>query len=141
MKHTFKVGDRVRLLRLDGTEGPTTVVIHDLWGDDTSCRNASFLHSGMEHYTHTDLLKHVDDASPVVIPDGGEWFIARGSAMSWGRAQTIKGAVANMQRNGRSKSYVVHRVSKWTQVSDMGCLSYPEGLEPVEVAKVEKKAA
>ena len=44
-----------------------------------------------------------------------------------------------MQRQGKCSAYVVHKVSKWTQVTDMGDLSYPIGIEPVEVKRVGKK--
>lgn len=135
---SFKIGDRVRLLRLDGSLSPEVVTVHDLWGDETSNRNASFQYGNCEQFTHTDLMKHEDDSSPVVVPDGGVWFIARGNQMGWGRAQTIEGAVRNMQQQGKCSAYIVHRVSKWTQVDGMGSLSYPEGIAPVEVKKVGK---
>lgn len=143
MKTTFKVGDRVRLVRLDGTLSEP-VVIHDTWGGSTSednARNASFLSGGgMEQYWHTDLMKHEDDTSPVVVPDGGVWYIARGNNMGWGRAETPEAAVANMKRQGsKPTEWVVCRVSKWTAVNDMGSLNYPTGIEPVEVSRVEKK--
>ena len=134
--HGFNKGDRVRLLRLDGTASNEIVVVHDLWGAEDNNRNASFLYQGMEQFTHTDLMKHEGDNSPIVIPDGGVWYIARGNQMGWGRAQTVEAAVANMQRQGKCSAYMVHRVSKWTQVDDMGSLTYPEGIAPVEVKKV-----
>jgi hypothetical protein len=137
---TFKIGDRVRLLRLDGTASETIVEIHDLWGGEDSNRNASFMLAGCEQFTHTDLMQHEADTSPIVIPDGGEWFIARGNNMGWGRARTEAQAIVNMKRQGGTiTSYVVHRVSKWTQVDGMGSLSYPMGIDPVEVRKVEPK--
>jgi hypothetical protein len=140
MKRPFKVGDRVRLIRLDGTLGETTVVIHDLWGDEDRARNASFMCAGMEQFTHTDLMKHEDDDTTVVVPDGGIWFIARGNNMGWGRDQSMEAAIANMKRQGgKITDYAVHRVSKWTQVDDMGGLSYPMGIEPVEVKHVKSK--
>ena len=105
----------------------------------TICRNASFISFGCEQFFHTDLMKHEDDTSPVVIPDGGEWFIARGNNMNWGRARTIAAAVRNMESNGKATEYVVHRVSKWTQVDGMGALTFPEGIAPVEVKKSKKK--
>jgi hypothetical protein len=135
---SFKIGDRVRLLRLDGTVGEEVVTVHDLWGDETSNRNASFVYANCEQFTHTDLMKHEDDSSPVVVPDGGVWYIARGNQMGWGRAQTVEGAIRNMQRQGKCSAYIVHRVSKWTQVDGMGSLSYPQGIDPVEVKKVGK---
>jgi hypothetical protein len=137
---SFKIGDRVRLLRLDGTASETIVEIHDLWGDETSNRNASFILVGCEEFTHTDLMQHEADTSPIVIPDGGVWFIARGNNMGWGRAQSIDAAIANMRRQGGKVSgYVVHQVSKWTQVDGMGGLSYPQGIEPIEVKRSAKK--
>lgn len=142
MTRPIKVGDRVRLLRLDGTVGTEVVTVHDLWGDESSNRNASFMYAACEQFTHTDLMKHEDDTSPVVVPDGGVWYIARGSNMGWGRSQTIDGAVANVRRQGgKVTDYVVHRVSKWTQVDGMGSLSYPQGIDPVEVKRVGKKKA
>jgi hypothetical protein len=135
---SFKIGDRVRLVRLDGSLSPEAVTVHDLWGEETSNRNASFWSGNCEQFTHTDLMKHEADSSPVVVPDGGVWYIARGNQMGWGRAQTIEGAVRNMQRQGKCSAYIVHRVSKWTQVDGMGSLSYPIGIEPVEVKKVGK---
>jgi hypothetical protein len=137
---SFKIGDRVRLLRLDGTVGDEVVTVHDLWGDETSNRNASFVYAGAEQFTHTDLMKHEADTSPVVVPDGGVWFIARGNNMGWGRAQSIDAAIANMRRQGGKVSdYVVHQVSKWTQVDGMGSLSYPQGIDPVEVRRSAKE--
>ena len=128
------------MIWLDGTLSPTVVTIHDLWGDETSNRNASFGYAGnCEQFFHTDLMRHEDDTSPVVVPDGGVWYIARGNQMGWGRAQTIEGAVRNMQRQGKCSAYVVHKVSKWTQVTDMGDLSCPIGIEPVEVKRVGKR--
>lgn len=140
MKHTYKVGDRVRLVRLDGTLSEKVYPIHELWGDESSNRNVSFIVFGDEQYSHTDLIKREDDTSPVVVPDGGEWFIARGDNMGWGRAQTEKQAVANMKRQGGTiTAYTVHRVSKWTIVDGMGGLSYPSGIAPVEVKSVGRK--
>lgn len=140
MKRPFKVGDAVRFVRLDGTVSGPVVVIHDRWGTDDQPRNVSFMTGFHEQTTHTDLIKHEDDSAPVVVPDGGEWFIARGSNMGWGRAQTAEAAIANMRRQGGTvDGYVVHRVSKWTRVDDMGSLSYPEGIDPVEVKRVEPK--
>lgn len=140
MKHTYKVGDRVRLIRLDGTLSETAFPIHDLWGNETSNRNCSFIFDGMESYFHTDLLKREDDTTPVIVPDGGEWFIARGNNMAWGRAQTEKQAVLNMKRQGGTiTAYTVHRVSKWTQVDGMGSLTYPTGIDPVEVTSVDTR--
>ena len=142
MTKTFKVGDRVRLVRLDGTLSETVVTIHDLWGKDDNNRNASFMSCGMEQFFHTDLMKHEDDDTPVIVPDGGVWFIARGSNFGWGRAESEKQAVANMRRQGGAvTSYIVDRVSKWTQVDDMGELTYPRGIEPVRVKTIKKKAA
>jgi hypothetical protein len=140
MTKAFKIGDSVRLLRLDGTIADETVTVHDLWGDDSSNRNASFMFGNSEHFTHTDLMRHVDDPKSGIVPDGGVWYIARGNSMGWGRSQTIEGAIRNMQRQGKCSAYVVHRVSKWTQVDGMGGLSYPQGIDPVEVKRIEKKA-
>jgi len=140
----FAKGDRVRLIRLDGTLSEEGFTLYDLWGDKDSPRNASFMSSGSEHYTHTDLIRHADDTSPVTVPDGGEWYIARGNNMGWGRAQTEKAAIASMRRQGKVSAYCVHRVSKWTMVDGMGSLSWPKGIEPVEVKRVDppkKKAA
>lgn len=141
MKNTYKVGDRVRLVRLDGSMTEQAYPIHDLWGEDDRARNVSFIFSRMEQSTHTDLLKREDDASPVVVPDGGTWFIARGNNMGWGRAETMEAAIANMRRSGGGKvtAYTVHRVSKWTIVDDMGSLSYPTGIDPVEVKRVDQR--
>jgi hypothetical protein len=137
MTTKFKIGDSVRLLRLDGTFAPETVTIHDLWGDDNSPRNASFWYGNCEQFTHTDLMRHVDDPEPGITPDGGTWYIARGNNMGWGRAQTEDGAIRNMRRQGgKITEYVVHRVSKWTQVGGMGDISYPSGIDPVEVKRV-----
>ena len=138
---SFKKGDSVRLIRLDGTLSAEPFTLNDLWGSEDSNRNASFWSGNFEQFTHTDLIRHADDTSPVVVPDGGEWFIARGNDLNWGRARTIEDAVRNMQRNGKATEYVVHRVSKWTQVDGMGSLSYPIGIDPVEVKKVSKKKA
>jgi hypothetical protein len=136
----FKIGDRVRLLRLDGTASKEVVTLHDLWGKPDNPRNASFWFGNCEQFTHTDLMQHEDDTSPIVIPDGGVWYIARGNQMGWGRAQTVEAAVANMKRQGgKVTAYIVHRVSKWTQVDDMGSLSYPQGIDPVEVKNVKPK--
>lgn len=142
MEKPFEVGNRVRLLRLDGTLSPEVVVVHELWGKDDWARNASFLFAGMEQTIHTDLMRHEADDRPIVVPPGGEWYIARGSNMGWGRAKTIDGAVSIMRRQGgKVTGYVVHRVSKWTVVSEMGGLSYPSGIEPVEVRNVKAKKA
>lgn len=139
MSNTYKVGDRVRLIHLNGNL-TDAYPIHDLWGDDDRARNVSFIFAGMEQSTHTDLLKREDDTSPVIVPDGGEWFIARGDNMGWGRAQTIDAAIANMRRSGgKVTAYTVHRVSKWTIVDDMGSLSYPTGIAPVEVKRVDQR--
>jgi hypothetical protein len=141
----FSKGDRVRLLRLDGTLSEEGFTLYDLWGDDDSPRNASFMSSGIEHYTHTDLIRHADDTSPATVPDGGEWFIARGNNMGWGRSRKAAGAVNSMrQQGGKVTAYTVHRVSKWTMVDGMGSLSWPQGIEPVEVKRVDppkRKAA
>lgn len=140
MKHTYKVGDRVRLIRLDGTLSEAAYPIHDLWGDETSNRNVSFIFSDEETFSHTDLIRREDDSSPVVVPDGGVWFIARGSNMGWGRAQTEKQAIANMRKQGGTiRTYVVHRVSKWTQVDGMGSLTFPAGIDPVKTFDSRKK--
>ncbi len=141
MKNTFKVGDRVRLVFLDGTLSPMPVDIHDLWGNEDTNRNVSFMVNGVgEEFYHTDLMRHEDDASPVIVPDGGEWYIARGSNMGWGRARSIDQAVANMKRQGGTiTAYEVHRVSKWTQVTGMGSFSYPRGIEPELIKSVNSK--
>jgi hypothetical protein len=137
---TFQKGDRVNLIRLDGTVTPETFTVHDLWGDaETSPRNASFISGNQEQYTHTDLMRHADDTSPVVVPDGGEWFIAIGNDHCWGRASTADNAARNMRRNGKPTEYVIYRCTKWTSVSDMGGLTYPSGVEPVEVKRVASK--
>jgi hypothetical protein len=133
-------GDRVRLIHLDGTISEKSFTVYDVWGSESSPRNASFISGGQEHYCHSDLMKHVDDDTPVVVPDGGEWFIARGDNFGWGRAQTEKQAIANMRRQGGGvKAYTVHRVSKWTMVDGMGSLTYPIGIEPVEVKTIKPK--
>jgi hypothetical protein len=140
MKHGFKTGDRVRLIRLDGTLSDKVFAIHDLWGDEQSARNASFMDGHHESIWHTDLMKLENDKSPVVVPDGGVWFIARGNQMGWGRAQTEKQAIANMHRAAsKATGYIVHRVSKWTNVDGMGNLTYPQGTELVEVKRVGMK--
>jgi hypothetical protein len=60
--------------------------------------------------------------------------------MAWGRAQTEKQAIANMRRQGGTvKTYVVHRVSKWTQVDGMGSLTFPAGIDPVKTFDSRKK--
>lgn len=142
MTRTFKVGDPVRLLRLDGTLAEEIVTIHDLWGSEDSNRNASFIYAFHEQMTHTDLMRHADDTSAVTVPDGGVWFIARGSNMGWGRAPTIDGAISNVRKQGgKVTDYVVHRVSKWTQVDGMGNLTYPAGIEPEEVKRSTKAKA
>ena len=136
----FKKGDRVKLVRLDGTVWDQAVEINDLFGGETSARNASYWYGNSEQFTHTDLLKREDDTSPVTVPDGGVWYIARGDNMGWGRAQTEKQAVANMRRQGGTvKTYDVHRVSKWTMVDGMGALTWPTGIEPVEIKSVPAK--
>lgn len=139
MKATYKVGDRVRLIRLDGTISEKVFAIHDLWGSEDSARNASFMDGHHESIWHTDLMKLEADKTPVVVPDGGIWFIARGSNMGWGRAQTEKQAIANMRKQGKVTGYVVHRVSKWTNVDGMGSLTFPTGIEPVEITRVAAK--
>jgi hypothetical protein len=144
MNETFKVGDRVRLIRLDGTLSKEAVVIHDLFGGSTSedgARNASFmLAGGIEELWHTDLMKHETDDTPVVVPDGGDWYVARGDNMGWGRAQSVDAAIKNMKRQGgKVEGYVVHRVSKWTRVDGMGSLTYPKGIDPIEIKRVERK--
>jgi hypothetical protein len=137
---TFQKGDRVKLIRLDGVSVDHVFTIHDLWGNaETSPRNASFLTGNVEEFSHTDLMRHADDTSPVVIPDGGEWFIAVGNDHCWGRATTADNAARNMRRNGKPTEYVIYRCTKWTTVNDMGGLSYPAGIEPVEVKKVSSK--
>jgi hypothetical protein len=140
---TFKVGDRVRLFSLDGKLFDQVHELHDLWGDEDSPSNASFISGNQEQFYHTDLMKLEADDTPVVVPDGGVWFIARGSNHGWGRAKTVEAAIANMRRAGgssnKSTAYVVDRVSKWTRVNDMGGLNYPLGIEPVEVKRVEPK--
>lgn len=136
---TFSKGDRVKLIRLEGTISNEAFTVHDVWGDDSYPRNASFMSVGVEYHTHTDLLRPEDDVSPVVVPDGGEWYIARGNDFCWGRAQTIEGAVRNMRRNGKPNEYFVHRVSKWTLVDGMGSLTYPTGIDPVEIKHVTSK--
>lgn len=142
MTKPFKVGDRVRLFSLAGKLGDEVHIVHDMWGDETCARNASFMYGHAEQFTHTDLMKHEDDPSPIVIPDGGAWFIARGNNMGWGRAQSIDTAIANMRKQGGKVSdYVVHQVSKWTQVDGMGSLGYPIGIDPVEVKRIGKKKA
>ncbi len=89
----LKKGDTVRLLHLDGSLSKDTFVIHDIWGDETYARNASY-----------------------IIPNtGGE------------------------EQQGNVTSYVVHRVSKWTTVDGMGALSFPRGIDPVEIARVDAK--
>lgn len=129
-------GDRVRLVRLDGTVSNEVFEVHDVWGKDDSPRNASFMSGQCEQLWHSDLMKLESDDTPVVVPDGGEWFIARGSNMGWGRSRTAKQAIANMKRQGGTVTkYVVHRVSKWTCVDGMGSLSYPSGIEPVEITR------
>jgi hypothetical protein len=141
---TFKKGDLVKLIHLDGTLSEA-VTVHDLWGDDSHARNASIWSGNQEQFTHTDLMRHADDTSPVVVPDFGTWFIARGDNMGWGRATTADNAARNMRRQGGAiKSYVVHRVTKWTTVNDMGDLSFPGGIEsayPVLVKEVRRKPA
>lgn len=139
MKHDFKIGDRVKLVRLDGALSTEAVVIHDIWADESSNRNASFMSGNQEHHTHTDLMRHENDKSPVIKPDGGIWYIARGNDFCWGRAQTVEGAVRNMRRNGKPTEYFVHRVSKWTRVDGMGSLTYPEGIAPVEMKHIVSK--
>jgi hypothetical protein len=139
MKATYKVGDRVRLIRLDGTVSEKVFAIHDLWGSEDSARNASFMDGHHESIWHTDLMKLEADKTPVVVPDGGEWFIARGSNMGWGRAKTPETAIRNMRKQGKVTGYVVHGVSKWTNVDGMGSLTYPSGIEPREIARVGKK--
>lgn len=135
--HKFKKGDMVKLVRLDGTLSSEAFAIHDIWGDESHARNASFIIGGEEQFSHTDLMKHVDDTSPVVVPNGGEWYIARGNNMGWGRGETMKKAIGQMRRQGgKVTSYVVHKVSKWTMVDGMGSLSYPIGISPVEVKAV-----
>src|SRR4051812_9093713 len=109
----FNKGDRFRLIHLDGTISEGTFEVHDRWGDERMPRNASFLSGSQEELVHTDMMRHVDDASPVVVPDGGEWYIAIGDAFGWGRAQAEKQAVANMRRassSGRPIGYIVYRV-------------------------------
>jgi hypothetical protein len=44
-----------------------------------------------------------------------------------------------MRKQGKVTAYVVHRVSKWTQVDGMGSLGYPMGIDPVEITRVEPK--
>jgi hypothetical protein len=57
-----------------------------------------------------------------------------------GRARTEKVAIDNMRRQGgKVTDYVVHRVSKWTVVDDSGNLTYPAGIEPVEVKRIIKR--
>ena len=138
MTKRFNIGDRVRLIRLDGTVSDEVVVIHDRWGSDDSSRNASFMSGHAEQFTHTDLMKHESDTSPVIVPDGGVWYIARGNNMGWGRAQTEAAAIASMRRQGsKVTAYCVHRVSKWAMVDGMGSLSWPKGIEPVEVKRID----
>jgi hypothetical protein len=138
--HTYKVGDRVRLIRLDGTLSDKAFAIHDLWGSEDHARNASFMDGHHESIWHTDLMKPEADKTPVVVPDSGIWFIARGSNGGWGRAQTEKQAIANMRKQGGSVDrYVVHRVSKWTNVDGMGGLTFPSGIDPVEVKRIGMK--
>ena len=140
MKQRFDIGDRVRLVRLDGTLSDEVMTIYDRWGSDGSPRNASFMYGHAEQFTHTDLMKREDDTSPVIVPDGGVWFIARGNNLGWGRAQTEKAAIASMRKQGGNVTdYIVHRVSKWTMVDGMGNLSFPQGIAPVEVASVKSK--
>ena len=135
---SFKKGDRVRLFSLDGTLHEHVHLLHDRWGDDDHPRNASFLSGTVEQTTHTDLMKHENDNSPVVVPDGGEWFIAIGNNHGWGRARSLQAAIANMRRQGKASAYGVYTVSKWTLVNDTGGLSWPKGIEPVEVKRVTK---
>lgn len=141
MKATFKVGDAVRFVYLDGRLSDKAFTIHDLFGKPDSNRNVSFKMDHDEVLYHTDLLRHDGDTSPVVVPDGGEWFIARSNAMAWGRAETKEKAVANMKReSSRGTAYVVHKVNKWTMVDGMGSLTWPVGSpQPIEVAKVDTR--
>jgi hypothetical protein len=135
----FKAGDRVRLFSLDGKLGDEVFTLDEVWGEGAP-HNASFTHFGCEQTTHTDLMKHENDKSPVVVPDGGVWYIAIGNNFGWGRAETETQAVANMRRQGgKVTSYVVYRANKWTAVGDMGGLRYPNGIKPVEVTRVEPK--
>ena len=141
MKATFKVGDSVRFVYLDGRLSDQSFAIHQMFGDETSNRNVSFLIPGDEIMYHTDLIRHDGDTSPVVVPDGGEWFIARGNNMGWGRAQTEKQAIANMKRQGGAvTAYTVYRVNKWTMVDGMGSLTWPIGSpQPVEMKSVDNR--
>jgi len=149
-KTTLKIGDVVRLLYLDGTLSPKTYTIHDIWGDETYARNASYIIEGTrgeEQHYHTDLMVGIGNVAPEdvplkgwPVPDGGMWFIARGNNMGWGRANTIDTAISRMKsQGGKCSSYVVHKVSKWTTVDGMGTLTYPSGIDPVEVKRVEPK--
>ena len=99
-KTIFAKGDRVRLISIDGKLHDQVFTIHDRWGDDDRPANASYLYGNTEQLSHTELMKHEDDSSPVIVPEGGEWYIAVGNAHNWGRAQTIKGALVNMRRAG-----------------------------------------
>ena len=68
----FKAGDRVRLFSLDGKLHDQVMTLTDVW-DEGAAHNASYWSGNMERSWHTDLMKHEDDNSPVIVPDSGEW--------------------------------------------------------------------
>jgi hypothetical protein len=73
------------------------------------------------------------------------WFIAIGNAMSWGRAQTEKQAIANMRRNEAAKTteYVLWACPEEATVVDHlggAAVSWPKpGAEPVRIKHVKPK--
>ena len=70
------------------------------------------------------------------------WFIAIGNNHNWGRAQTAKAAVANMQRQGGQKAteYIVYAATGETRVNGMGGLNRPMAdPEAVKIKHVKPK--
>jgi len=142
MRKSIKVGDRVSFIRADGTlDGEVTV--HDVFGDDDTPANISFLSGNVEQTYHSDLVHKVDDVSPVKVPEPETWFLCVGNAGYWGRSKSEKQAVANMRRGGgKPTEWITYRVNQWTKVNDMGGLTWPNNYgEPVEVMRKKKKAA
>lgn len=142
MTQKFKKGDRVRFVYADRTLSEKAVVIYDLFATEDSPRNMSWLEGPTEQFYHTDLLVPEDFTGEVTLPQPEEWFIAVGNNHGWGRARTLDAAVQNMRRQGgKVTSYVVHKVNKYTQVNDMGSLTFPRGMGDPELVKTVKPKA
>lgn len=69
------------------------------------------------------------------------WYIAMGNNQGWGRAETVKAAIANMRRQGgKVTEYAVYAATEGTYVNDMGGFNRPRiDPEPVKIKHVKPK--